>query len=32
MNDQFGYNQIHIAKENVFKTAFRCLGVSGTFE
>ena len=32
MDGHSGYNQIYIAKEDVPKTAFRCLGAIRTFE
>ena len=32
MDGYSGYNQIYIAKKDVPKTAFRCLGALGTYE
>ena len=32
MDGHFGYNQIFIAEEDVYKTSFRCSGSIGTFE
>ena len=32
MDDNAGYNQIFMAKEDITKTAFRCPGAIGLFE